>query len=86
MKLKDTFISRNFGGDYILVATEQADFKGIINANMTAGFIIDCLKTDTTREQIIDKMLRKYNAQSDIIMEDVDNIIEALRGIDAIEE
>ena len=86
MKLKDTFISRNFGGDYILVATEQADFKGIINANMTAGFIIDCLKTDTTREQIIDKMLRKYNAQSDIIIEDVDNIIEALRGIDAIEE
>ena len=86
MKLKDTFISRNFGGDYILVATEQADFKGIINANMTAGFIIDCLKTDTTRECIIGAMLKKFNADAEIITEDVDNIIEALRGIDAIEE
>lgn len=86
MKLKDSFVSRFFQDTYIMTGTEKTDFNGIVNGNRTTAFIVECLKKETTREQIIEKMLSKYDAPKEIIAEDVDKVIEALRGIGAIEE
>ena len=47
---------------------------------------IDCLKTDTTRQQIIEKMLEVYDTSADIVAEDVDKVLEALKSINAIDE
>lgn len=86
MKLKDKYITRKMHDSYMMVSAEKDAFNGIVTANDTAGFIIECLKTDIKREQIIEKMLEIYNAPAEIIAKDVDKIIEALRGIDAIDE
>lgn len=86
MKLKDSFVTKTIKNKTLMVSTEKEVFNGIINTNDSAGFIIECLKTDTTREDIIEKMLNKYNASVEIITEDVDKVINVLKGIDAIDE
>ena len=86
MKLKDSFVVKRVQDELILVSTETDTFNGIINANDSAGFIIECLKEDVTRKEIISKMLETYNASAEIISEDVDRVIESLKGINAIDE
>ena len=86
MKLKDSFVTKTIKNKTLMVSTKKEVFNGIINTNDSAGFIIECLKTDTTREDIIEKMLNKYNASVEIITEDVDKVINVLKGIDAIDE
>lgn len=61
-------------------------FAGIIHSNKTAAFITDCLKTDTSKEEIVQKMLAKYDASESEISESVDRIIDKLRSIGAIDE
>lgn len=86
MKLKDGFITHMFEDTQILIGTENVDFKGIVNSNKTAAFIVDCLKADTTEEEIAEKMLEKYEADREVIEQDVHMIIEKLRSIGAIDE
>lgn len=86
MKLSDIFVTKQIQDDFVMVSTKNTTFNGIVNANKSAGFIIECLKVDTTREEIIEKMLEKYDAPKDVIAEDVDKVIEALKGIGAINE
>lgn len=86
MKLKDGFVTHEMGDEQILVATGNANFAGMVRSNPTAGFIVDCLKEDTTREEIIGKMLDKYDVTREIVAADVDKIIAKLRSINALDE
>ena len=84
MKLKDTFITYTATGEHTMVATEG--FSGIVRSNETAAFIIEALKTPTTKEQIVDAMAGKYDAPRETIAKDVANVLDKLRSIGAIEE
>ncbi len=86
MKLNDKFVTRQFRDTYVMTGTEEVSFKGVVNGNSTTAFLIECLKSDTDREAIIEKMLLKYDAPVEIITEDVDKILDALRGIGALDE
>ncbi|MEE1061413.1 MAG: PqqD family protein [Ruminococcus sp.] len=86
MKLKDNFITHQYDDVQILIGSENTNFKGIVQSNATAAFIVDSLKQETTREQIIEKMLEKYDASESVISSDVDSIISKLRTIGAIDE
>ena len=44
---------------------------------------MECLKTDTTKEQIVEAMYEKYDAPKDVLQKDVEPIVEKLRGIRA---
>lgn len=84
MKLKDSFVTHQFDDTYVIVNTEKSEFNGIVNGNKTSAFIVECLKEDVTKEQIIEKMLDKYNAPVDVITKDVNKIIDKLKSIGAI--
>lgn len=86
MKLKDGFVTHMFDDTQVLIGTEEVSFKGIVNSNKTAAFIVDCLKTDTTESQIVEKMLEKYDVNRAVVEKDVHLIIQKLRGIGAIDE
>jgi len=62
------------------------EFSGMVRSNSTAAEIINMLKSETTREDIILGMLEKYDATRAVIERDVDRILESLRGIGAIDE
>ena len=86
MKLKEGFVTHDMGGEQIMVSTGSTVFSGLVRSNGTAAFIVDCLKEETTKEQIVAKMLDKYDAPEAVIAADVDKILEKLRSIKALDE
>lgn len=86
MRLKPDFIIQEVDGTQFLVPVGDVAFSGMARGNKTAAFIVDCLREETSREAIIDKMLAKYDSPRATIASDVDRILGILRGIDAIEE
>lgn len=54
MKLKESFVSHKNKDDYMMIDA-SGKFAGIIHSNATAAFIAECLRTETTREEIIGK-------------------------------
>ena len=85
MKLKDIFITHDSEGEQVLIGVTSS-FAGLVRSNKTAAFIVECLKTDTTEEQIVETMYEKYDAPKDVLQKDVVSIVEKLRGIGALEE
>lgn len=86
MKLKDGFITHNSAGEHITVTAGTTAFNGMIRSNQTAGFIVECLKSDVTKEDIVAKMLEKYDAPRALVEKDVEKIIEQLHNIGAIDD
>ena len=86
MKLKDGFVTHEMGGEQIMVATGGASFSGLVRSNATAAFIVECLKEETTRQNIIDTMLKRYDAPESVIAADVDMVLGKLRSINALDE
>ena len=85
MKLSDAFLSHDDGSEKLVVSTGAAKFSGMARGNETAGFIISCLEQETTEDEIVAKMLAKYDAPEDIIRRDVQKIVSQLREIGAID-
>ncbi|MBQ7321949.1 MAG: PqqD family protein [Clostridia bacterium] len=86
MKLKDGLITHETDGEHITVSAGGSGFNGLIRSNQTAGFIVECLKEETTEEAIIERMLAKYDAPREVIAADVAKILANLRKIGALDE
>lgn len=85
MKLKDGFITHETDGEQIMVSAGNVKFSGLVRSNRTAAFIVDCLKSETSETEIIEKMSEKYDALKEIIAMDVKKILDTLRSIGAID-
>lgn len=86
MKLNPQFVTRDMPDSQIMVAVGSAAFSGIVRSNKTAAFIVDQLKTETTKEKILAAMQQKYDADVSVMEKDLDMVIEKLRGIGALDE
>ena len=85
MKLNSGFIAHNDGKNKLLVSTGATKFSGLVKSNPTAGFIISCLETETTEDEIVAKMLEKWDVSDEIARRDVQKVVNQLRGIGAID-
>lgn len=85
MKLNNGFLAHNDGDEKLLVSTGAAKFSGLVRSNATAGFIIECLEKETTEDEIIAKMQKKWDVSDEIARKDVRKIIDQLRKIGAID-
>ena len=86
MKLSEAFITHESAGEHITVTTGSDTFNGLVRSNKTAGFIVECLKEDVTKDDIIEKMLEKYDAPRVVIAKDVETVLDTLRKIGAIHD
>ena len=86
MKLNPDFIVQDIDDTQFLVPLGHEVFNGIARSNKTAAFIVNCLKEETTKEQIVDAMCAQYNAPRETIAADVEEILNTLRSIHALEE
>lgn len=86
MKLNSGFLAHNDGENKLLVSTGSTDFSGLVRSNETAGFIIECLENDTTVDEIVAKMQKKYSGPKEAMERDVRKIIAQLGKIGAIDE
>ena len=85
MKLKDEFVAHDTGSEIVIVGTGNSGFSGIVRGNRTLGVIVDILKEDVTRDEIVAKMKEQFNAPEGAIERDVDRAIAELSRIGAID-
>lgn len=85
MKLKDTFITHMSNGEQVLVDA-SGKFSGLIRNNETAAFIVECLKKETTVEEIVDQMYEEYDASKEVLLKAVNDVVLQLRKAGAIDE
>ena len=85
MKLKKNFVTQEIDGEQIMVAV-SGGFAGMVRSNATAAFIVDCLKTDTTEETILDAMCLKYDAPREVMATGLIKVLNNLRRIGALDE
>lgn len=88
MKLISGFILQDLGDEHMAVATGEAGkvFHGLVRSNDTADFIIRELMHETTEEEIVDRMVEKYDAPRERIAKDVHRILEQFREAGILEE
>lgn len=88
MKLHNGFITYSTGGEQIMVAAGNASaiFRGMVRSNETAAYIIDCLKEEISREELLNKLCARYDAPADLIDRDLERVLESLRRIGALDE
>ena len=86
MKLNEKFVTREMGDTQVMVGVGDASFSGVVRSNRTAAFIVDQLKTETTREQVADAMVKAYGITKEKALKDVEMILGKLRSIGALDE
>lgn len=86
MKLNRHFVSHSFYGQMLIIPTAGADFHGLIEGNKTLVVIAECLKNDTTEDEIVDTLCKRFNGDREDIKADVREAITRLKEIGAIDE
>ena len=88
MKIKNGFVKRNIAGSEIVVPVGKATakFNGMITLNESGAFFWDCLIEETTRDEVIGKVLEVYEVTPEKAPQDVDEFIDMLRENDLLDE
>ncbi|MBQ1437279.1 MAG: PqqD family protein, partial [Ruminococcus sp.] len=73
-------------GQTVIVPTAGANFHGLIPGNKTLAVISDCLKQDTTEEEIVDTLCARFDGDREIIKADVAEAVKKLKEIGAIDD
>ncbi len=86
MKLREDFLTYPNGDKTVLVPVGRKAFSGVVKGNKTTAYIFECLKEDVSEEEIVRRMLEKYDGPEEKIAADVRMVLGELRRIGAIEE
>lgn len=88
MKLKYEFKTMEIVDELVAVPTGDSalEFRGAIQLNGVAADILEQLKNDTTEEQVIEALLKEYDASREDIAESVHRTVETLRAEGMLEE
>lgn len=88
MRLNQNFITYDMAGELLIIPCGEASDKvnGFIRCNETSGFIVECLKEETTREEIIEKMSKTYKGDYETFSTNLDGILDQLRSLGALIE
>ncbi len=86
MKLRYEFVVQEVSDSFIAVAVgaDASKFNGIVKMNKTSAFVFDQLKNDVTEDEIVAKMLEKYDAEEKRIRKDVKDFIAKLSEADLL--
>lgn len=81
MKIKDGFMLRKVGGQYVVVALGEASrsFNGIIRLNESGKFLWEQLSSDKTEEQLCAALLGEYDVTPEQAHSDVAAFTDKLK-------
>ena len=87
MKVKSDFLLKKIAGSYVVVPirTRAVDFSGIIKLSDSGAFLWKLLEEGATREELIAKLLDKYEVDEATASADVDRFIGKLEEADLLE-
>ena len=83
MKLKPDFQIVQMANDYMLVPTgDQIDsFNGTVILNEVSAFILNQLKENLEKEDLVERLVMEFDVESATAREDVDVAVEKLKQI-----
>ena len=86
MKMKEGFILRKVGTQYVAAATGKAseNFNGIIRLNESGAFVFRQLQEGATAEELAGRLLEEYDVDEAAARQDVDRFLAALKEADAL--
>lgn len=88
MKIKEGFVVREVAGAYLALATGELSkiYNGSLTLNASAKFIFDCFSVDTSKEEVVKKMLEYYdNLDEETANAAVEEFIVKLKGENLID-
>ena len=86
MKVKNGFILRKVGKQFVVAATGEAsrNFNGMIRLNDEAAFAFGQLQGGTTEEELVAALVEKYGGNEEEVRVDVANFLTKLGEADAL--
>ena len=86
MKVKNGFILRKVGKQFVVAATGEAskNFNGMIRLNDEAAFAFGLLQGGTTEEELVAALMEKYGGDETEVRGDVANFLSKLKEADAL--
>ena len=83
MKLKYPFESMRMQDKMVAVPVGEGTEKirGALKLNKTAAMMLELLKKDITEEQLVEAMMKKFDAPKEMILKDARKCIEEFREI-----
>lgn len=86
MKIKDGFILRKVGKQYVVAATGEAskNFNGMMRLNAEAAYAFELVQKGITEEELVNALVEKYSGDEAEVKADVANFLEKLREADAL--
>ena len=88
MKIKSGFAKRNIAGSEIVVPVGEnaSKFNGMITLNETGSFFWDCLSQETTKEEVVERVLEIYEVGREKAEADFDKFTAMLKENGLLEE
>ena len=87
MKIREGYLLRTVAGKNIVVSVgAQLDFNGMLTLNDTGVYLWNLLQKDTTKDDILNKMLEEYDVSEEIASADIDAFIQKLRQANILED
>ena len=86
MRVKNGFILRKVGRQYVVAATGEAskNFNGMIRLNDEAAFAFGLLQEGVTEDGLVAALVEKYGGNEAGVRMDVANFLTKLKEADAL--
>lgn len=88
MKTNKDLVLRKLGKKYVVIATGELSnkFHAMIRLNETGATIFNLLKEDTTKEELLNKLLEEYQVEKEVLESDIDTLLNTLESNGLLDE
>ncbi len=86
MKIKEGFILRKVGSQYVVAATGKASehFNGMLRLNETGAFAFRLLQEGVTEDRLAACLMAEYEVGEETVRRDMESFLSALKEADAL--
>ena len=87
MNIKEGFILRKVGSQYVVAATGKAseNFNGMMRLNESGAFAFRLLQEGITEEALVNRIVAEYDVSEETARSDVNRFLARLQEADAFE-
>ena len=86
MRIKDGYIMRKVGNQYVVAATGEAsrNFNGMIRLDESGAFAFELLQNEITEQALLSALAEKYAVPEAALQSDLIRFLSALKEADAL--
>ena len=86
MKIKEGFILRKVGIQYVVAATGKAseNFNGMMRLNESGAFAFRLLQEGITEDALVERIVAEYEVSEETARADVNRFLAGLKEADAL--